>query len=98
MTFYSKNEEMNKLMNNLDIALAPIINNSFLDFSLVKDISLAIGDNLVDHKLNRTPNGWVVVRKRGAGNFYDKQDTNTTPTKNYIINSDTAVVVDIYFF
>jgi hypothetical protein len=98
ITFYTKDDEMNRLMNNLDSALAPLFTNNFLDYSLVSNVVLAVGDNQVDHKLSRAPLGWVVTRKRGAGNFYDKQDTNTTPTKNYTINSDAVVTVDIYFF
>lgn len=98
ITFYTKNEEINRIVNNFDNAISPVLSNPFLDYSLITNVSLTTGDNLVDHKLSRAPVGWVVVRKRSSANLYDKQDTNTTPTKTYVINSDAAVTVDIYFF
>lgn len=97
-TFNTQNVEMNRLQDNIADGFGPVLTAEILDFNIVKSQVLAIGDNVVDHRLGRAPIGWFVVRKRGPGNFYDKQDTNPTPTRNIVINSDSAVTVDIYFF
>lgn len=97
-TFNTEDSSLNRLMNLLQQVINPIVDNQLLDSTFVKSVPLAVGDNVVNHKLNRSVVGWIVTRKRGPGNFYDKQDTNPTPTKNIIINSDTIVTVDFYFF
>lgn len=98
ITFNAESKELNRLMDYLDLALNPVLSADVLDFNIVKNVSLTVGDNVVDHRLGRAPIGWFIVRKRGAGNFYDKQDSNALAAKNCIINSDSIVTVDIYFF
>lgn len=93
-----KDLDLERVQSNIDRVVNPIVVNPVLDFNIVKSVSLSIGDNLVNHKLNRAPLGWFLVRKRGAAELYDKQDSNSTPSINYIINSDAAVTVDFYFF
>jgi len=97
-TFNSPNTELNILMNNLDYALDPVFNNPYLSFNIVKNVNLVVGDNQISHGLGRDLEGWVIVRKRGNADIYDKQDTNTLSSKTIIINSSRAVTVDFYFY
>jgi hypothetical protein len=97
-TFNSQDIEINRLQDNVADGFNRVLTSAILDFTLIKSVALKIGDNVVNHELGRNPNGWIVVRKRGPGNFYDKQDSNTTPALNIVINSDSAVTVDFYFF
>ena len=97
-TFNASNTELNRLQDNVADGFNSVLTSVILDYNIVSKVALKVGDNIVDHKLGRAPVGWIVVRKRGAGNFYDKQDSNPTPTRNIVINSDSAVTVDIYFF
>jgi hypothetical protein len=97
-TFNSANIELNRLQDNVADGFNGVLSASILDFNIVQSQDLAVGDNVVNHKLGRAPLGWIIIRKRGPGNFYDKQDTNTIPNKTIVINSDSAVTVDIYFF
>lgn len=97
-TFNSQDIEINRLQDNVADGFNRVLTSAILDFTLIRSVVLKIGDNVVNHELGRNPNGWIVVRKRGPGNFYDKQDSNTTPALNIVINSDSAVTVDFYFF
>ena len=97
-SFNSSNMEINRLQDNVADGFNPVLNSPILDSVIVKDVALIVGDNVVNHLLGRPPLGWIVIRKRAAGNFYDKQDTNTIPNRTIVINSDSAVTVDIYFF
>jgi hypothetical protein len=97
-TFNSSDIELNRLQDNIADGFNPVLTADILDFNIVKSQALKVGDNVVNHRLGRPPVGWIVIRKRGAGNFYDKQDSNPTPSANIVINSDSAVTVDLYFF
>lgn len=97
-TFNTQNIELNRLQDNIADGFGPVLTADILDFNIVKSQVLKVGDNVVNHKLGRPPVGWIIIRKRGPGNFYDKQDSNVTPASNIVINSDSAVTVDIYFF
>jgi hypothetical protein len=97
-TFNASNVELNRLQDNVGDGFNSVLTASILDYNIVTSQVLKVGDNVVNHRLGRAPLGWFIVRKRGAGNFYDKQDTNPTPAANIVINSDSAVTVDIYFF
>lgn len=97
-TFNTADIEMNRLQDNIETSVNSVLTAVILDYNIVTNVALVVGDNVVNHLLGRAPIGWFVVRKRGPGNFYDKQDSNPTPTRNYIINSDSAVTVDLYFF
>ena len=97
-TFNSQSQELNRMMDNLDLALNPVFNNEILDSNIVQSVALKIGTNVVNHKLGRAPIGWFSVRKRSPANLSDLQDTNKTPQLNYLIVSDAIAVVDIYFF
>lgn len=98
VTFNVDSQDLNRFMGNVDTTLNPIIQNPILDYNIVKSVSLSIGDNLVNHKLNRVPQGFYLVRQRSPANIYDKQDSNQTPKVNFILHSDAVVTVDIYFF
>jgi hypothetical protein len=97
-TFNSQDIEINRLQDNVGDGFNTVLNAGILDYNIVSNQVLAVGDNIVNHKLGRAVIGWFIIRKRGPGNFYDKQDSNPTPTKNIVINSDSAVTVDFYFF
>lgn len=97
-TFNASNVELNRLQDNVADGFNSVLTSLILDYNIVSNQALKVGDNIVDHKLGRAPVGWFIIRKRGPGNFYDKQDSNPTPTRNIVINSDAAVTVDIYFF
>lgn len=97
-SFNSSNMEINRLQDNVADGFNPVLNSPILDSVIVSNVVLSVGDNVVNHKLGRPPLGWIIIRKRAAGNFYDKQDTNTIPNRTIVINSDSAVTVDFYFF
>jgi hypothetical protein len=97
-TFNSQEIEINRLQDNVADGFNRVVTSAILDYTIIRNVALKIGDNVVNHQLSRNPIGWIVIRKRGPGNFYDKQDSNTIPAQNIVINSDSAVTVDFYFF
>lgn len=95
----AENREVNQLQNNILQILNPLIRqNPILAGTTLKNIKLSIGNNTINTNLNRTLQGWLLVRKRGpatdsdgntVSNFsiYDQQDgvaptISANPTPN----------------
>lgn len=80
--------------NLINPNLANVANNSLI----LKNVTLATGDNTLNHKLGHKLNGWVLTRQRAGVTVYDKQDTNPNPSVTLILNSSGNAVVDIEVF
>lgn len=65
---------------------------------ILKSVSLASGSNSINHLLDRTLQGWFVIRQRSSATVYDTQDANLTPDKTLQLTASAAVVVDIQVF
>lgn len=78
--------------------LDPIIANPTINNLILKNISLVVGTNVINHLLGRNLQGWNPVRKRAAAEIYDMQDSNQTPNLTLILVSNAAVVVDLVVF
>lgn len=66
--------------------------------TILVSIELSSGDNTISHKLSQKPQGWFIVRQRGAATIYDKQDDNQNADKTLVLNSSADVTVDIFVF
>jgi hypothetical protein len=90
---------VSKIQENIDSAVAPIQNISILNGVLLKSISLLSSqDNLVEHKLNREPIGFIVVRKRSQSTVWDDNDNNNMKNKFLLLKCSSDVVVDLWIF
>lgn len=76
----------------------PILTNPALDSSILKNVSLAVGNNVINHKLGRKLQGWRLVRQRAQANIWDEQDSNQMQDLTLVIASDAIVNVDIEVF
>lgn len=95
---------MAKLPQQLDWQLAqnkwasiidPVIGSPANNSIILKNIALATGNNVINHKLGRNLQGWQIIRKRAAADIYDTQDTNQMPNLTLTLVSDAPVTVDI---
>jgi hypothetical protein len=78
--------------------IGPLLDNPSLNSIILKNVSLATGSNVVNHKLGRNLQGWKPTRIRSAATIYDQQDTNQTPNLTLILVSSAPVVVDLEVF
>lgn len=78
--------------------LDPLLANPLNGISILKNITLASGINVINHKLQQPLQGWFIVRRRAACNLYDTQDSNQTPQLTLQLVSDAAASVDIGVF
>jgi hypothetical protein len=63
---------------------------------ILKDQTLASGNNDVPHKLKRKCQGWIITKKDAAADIY--QSESSDDTKFLRLVSSGAVTVDIWVF
>jgi len=77
--------------------LNPVIANPITNGIMLKNVSLVIGDNTINHRLQRNLQGYIITGMRDAySQIYNK--TSQTPILTLILNSSAATTVDIYVY
>ena len=95
----SEDAGLEQVQNNLENTFRSIEACPLLDGHLLTEVSLASGDNDIDHKLGRAIKGWVVTRYREAtANVYEKISANKNTGSLLKLNSSAATTVDIWVF
>jgi hypothetical protein len=79
-------------------ALNPIIAQPLNNGLLLQQVGLLIGSNMVNHRLGRKLQGWILTRVRAPATIYDLQDTNQQNTLTLILVSNAIVMVDLFVF
>lgn len=78
--------------------LNPVLANPLVNGQLAGPFVLVVGDNVLNHRLGRTLQGWIVVLNNAAVTFYDKQATNQYPNLTLVLNASGAATVTLYVF
>lgn len=89
---------INQLQQNLSTALTPVLQNPIVNGIILKDVTLASGDNTINTGLGRKLQGWFLTRVNASTSVFDKQSTNTMPELTLILNSSAGALVDVYVF
>lgn len=90
--------DLNQVQNNIAEVVEPLSRKEIISGLLLRGVELAVGDNFVNHRLNRELIGWEIVRLRAAVSIYDKQDTNSNSHVTLSLNASAAVTVDLWVF
>jgi hypothetical protein len=89
---------LNKIQDNIKLALSPLTGNKLFFGNLLTNVSLASGANSINHGLGYPLSGWYMTRIRASASFYDTQDSNPTPSTTLQIVASAAAVVDLWVF
>lgn len=73
----------------------PILKNATTNPLILPNVTLALGDNVVNHRLGRKLQGWYISRIRGPATIYDTQDINIMPTLTLQLNASAPVSIDL---
>lgn len=87
-----------QMQNTWAQQLNPIIANPIISGNILQNVVLAVGSNVINHKLGKKLQGWYIVRKRGSADIYDTQDSNQMPQLTLTLTSDAVVTVDLAVF
>ena len=94
-----KDSDINRIQDNVSIAVQQLFNKDIVNGNLLKAISLSANTpNTISHKLGRELSGYIIVMKSTNCALWDSQASNSNKTKTLIINSDTDVTVSIWVF
>jgi len=95
----SKSTDLNQVQQNVEEVVNPIINSNIVDGVLLRNLKLcSLEANLITHKLNRPPLGWIVVRQRADSRIWDVQDSNKLKKTTLAITCSHDVEVDLWIF
>lgn len=93
------NAELNKAQQYVKQSVDPISKSDIINGTLLKNVSLKTGkDNNIQHKLDREPLGWIIVRQRAQADIWDAQDENTLKKTTLRLLCSVDVKVDIWIF
>jgi len=88
-----------RLQDNCQTTFESLTKVSLLDGILIKDLALtASSTNEIEHKLDRNPIGWIVVRQGAQANIWDLQDANKSPSKSLSLACSADVTIDLWVF
>jgi|TARA_Y100001938_G_scaffold133584_1_gene193128 hypothetical protein len=91
--------DLEQIQNNLENRFRDLEACDIIQGRLITEISLASGDNDIEHKLGRTARGFIITRFREAhANVYEKISTNSSLDRVLKLNSSGATTVDIWVF
>jgi hypothetical protein len=77
--------------------LNKFISNPLVNGVQLKEISLIMGSNTINHKLGRKPQGYLVTAMYDAyADIYN--EPSPTPIKSIVLNASAPTVVDIYVY
>lgn len=109
----NQNQSQSNILSQLNYLLKnnPLLSGNLLSDSIVisgatkhtQGITLAMGDNTINHGLGRPLVGWFVTRNSASATFYDKQATNSVngvsqTNLTLILNASAATTVNIFVF
>jgi hypothetical protein len=92
------NRQFQQFQQNLVTSLKPVTSNPISQGVILPKVSLIAGATTVPTTLNRTLQGYLVIRQRAQAAIWDSQDSNSNPSQTLILNSTAAVVVDLMVF
>jgi hypothetical protein len=92
-------DNINKVQDNVQLALNPIINSPIINGILLSNITLTSGqDNIIEHKLGRELRGYLVVKKSANSNIWDLQDINKLSRLTLNLQCSTNCVISLWVF
>jgi hypothetical protein len=87
-----------KLQENIHLAIDPLTGSHIVQGNLVKNITINTSPTTISHGLEDAPVGWIIIRKRGAADIWDLQETNPLEKKLLILQASNQVTVDLWVF
>lgn len=76
--------------------IEPFLSKPIINGIILSDLNLVSGNNVINHKLQRNLQGYIVVAQNAAAQFY--QVVSPMPELTLILNSSATVKASIYVF
>lgn len=86
------------MLTQWSATLNPLLKSPIANPIILSNVSLASGQNTINHTLGQTLVGYMVILNSASATFYDGQNTNPTPDKTLVIYASAATKVSILVF
>lgn len=94
--FQSSNTQFQLMQSKWASIINPIISLPLNNGpSLVKNITITTGNNVINHKLGRTPIGWIVIDQNANIDLYRNNEFNDL---TLTLNSTGAAIISLLVF
>lgn len=93
--FQSDSRELSQLQTSWSAIISPVIDSPLNNGIFLKDIALISGTTIVNHRLGRKPQGWMITDINAAATIYKSQPFNPL---TLILTSSAVVTVNLYVF
>ncbi len=95
--YKSDDQTVTLLQTGWSAQINPAIDNALVKGVLQKSIDLKTGNNVINHKLGRALQGWIITGMHNS--FSQIYDTvSNTPNLTLNLNSSASTTIDIYCF
>lgn len=94
-TFLDANKNMMLMQNNWKSQLDPVLGNPMTNPLILKSINLVSGNNVINHLLGQTLQGWLITDTTASSSIYRSAPKND---KTLTLNSSAPCVVDLLVF
>jgi hypothetical protein len=94
---YSNDFEVNRLQSNVAEILDALTSSEFVNGTFIKKTILTT-DTVIEHKLQREYEGWVVTDIDGSAIIYRSSTTNNFKQRQLILKASVQVNATIYIF
>lgn len=78
--------------------LNPIIANPIVNGQILSNVAVVNGTNIINHKLGRNLQGYLVILKDANVDIYDSQQTNQMPDLTLRLVSSGTANISLYVF
>ena len=95
---WSPNEDITRLQSHIKTVLSPLLDLPISDGVLVKSIDIETTDTLVEHKLGREFEGFIITKLNANSVIYESSSDNFIKNRQIILKGSATANVDIYFF
>lgn len=92
----TNNVELQKVQENVGEALQPIIKSAILNGAQLDNISLASGNNTIEHRLGKKLSGWIVVKKDSGALIYEVE--SDFPSRILVLNSSSQCNISLWVY
>ncbi len=96
---YTTDQDLNSVQDNVEESFIPLLRNPLVDGLILENIVLVTGqDNVINHKLGRQLQGWIVVGKNAAADIYDNQSNNSLTNLTLYLRTTANCTIKLYVF
>lgn len=93
--FQSKDPQMNLLQTSWKAQIDPVISNPVTNGIILTNISLTVGNNVINHKLSRVQQGWIITDINADSRIFRNAPFNTL---TLTLHASAAATINLLVF